>query len=74
VKRSEWVKVKGLNREGREVRLRGEGLLAQALEHEIDHINGILYVDRLESRETLVPVSQVAKDGDEGTESRGTEG
>jgi len=49
LERSIWVKVKAQNRQGRNIRLKGEGLLAQALEHEIDHLNGILYVDRVES-------------------------
>jgi peptide deformylase len=48
------VTVKGLNREGREVRIKGEELLAQALEHEIDHINGVLYIDYLDSVDQLV--------------------
>ena len=52
--RSEKVVAKGLNREGREVRVKGEGLLAQALEHEFDHINGGLYIDHLESLDQLV--------------------
>ena len=50
------ITVKGLNREGREVRVKGEELLAQALEHEIDHINGVLYIDYLESVDQLVKV------------------
>ena len=53
--RSERVVVKALNEEGREIRVRGEdNLLAQALEHETDHVNGILYVDRLDSKDDLV--------------------
>ena len=56
ISRSEKVTVKGLNREGREVRIKGEGLLAEALEHEIDHINGVLYIDHLESMDQLVKV------------------
>ena len=52
-KRAEQVKVKGLDREGKEVRLKAEGLLAQALEHEIDHLNGILYIDRMKEQGTL---------------------
>lgn len=48
VKRSETVTVKGLNAEGKEIRLKGHDLLAQAIEHEIDHLNGVLYIDRLE--------------------------
>jgi len=50
------VTVKGLNREGREVRVKGEELLAQALEHELDHINGVLYIDYLESVDQLMKV------------------
>lgn len=53
VKRAESVTVKGRDRNGREVRIKAEELLAQALEHEIDHINGILYIDRLESKDDL---------------------
>lgn len=53
VKRAVSVKVRGRDPRGREVRLKGEGLLAQALEHEIDHLNGILYIDHLESEDKL---------------------
>ena len=53
LKRAESVTVKGRDRNGREVRIKAEELLAQALEHEIDHINGILYIDRLESKDDL---------------------
>lgn len=56
VTRCEWVKVKGLDRSGKEVRVKGEEFLAQILEHEIDHLNGILYIDRMESKDKLVPV------------------
>jgi peptide deformylase len=55
VTRSQKVVVKALNLEGREFRIRAEeNLLAQALEHELDHVNGILYVDRLQSMESLL--------------------
>jgi peptide deformylase len=53
VKRSVWVKVKARDRQGRNIRLKGEELLAQALEHEIDHINGVLYVDHVEGPDKL---------------------
>jgi peptide deformylase len=51
--RAESVTVKGLNINGKEIRIKGEGLLSQALEHEIDHLNGVLYVDRLVTPESL---------------------
>ncbi len=49
LKRSLMVKVKAQDRQGRNIRIKGEDLLAQALEHEIDHLNGILYVDHVET-------------------------
>jgi peptide deformylase len=49
IKRAVTVKVKAKNRDGKEFRLKAEGLLAQALEQEIEHLNGILYIDHLES-------------------------
>jgi peptide deformylase len=51
--RSLKVRVRALDRDGKTVRIKGEGLLAQALEHEIDHINGTLYIDHLESPDKL---------------------
>jgi peptide deformylase len=53
LKRAESVTVKGRDPSGKEVRIKAEELLAQALEHEIDHVNGVLYVDRLESEDDL---------------------
>lgn len=49
VKRAEKVLVRGLNREGMPVEIEGEGLLSRALQHEIDHINGTLLIDRISS-------------------------
>lgn len=46
VERAATVTVVGLNREGEEIRITGSGLLARALQHEIDHLNGILFIDR----------------------------
>ena len=56
IKRSVSVTVKGLNPQGKSLRLKAEGLLGQALEHEMDHLNGILYTDHLESRDKLYKV------------------
>lgn len=47
VKRKEKVCVKGLSPDGTEVEMEGDGILAIALQHEIDHINGVLILDRL---------------------------
>ncbi|MDA0353799.1 MAG: peptide deformylase [Chloroflexi bacterium] len=55
VTRSLQVTVKALDGHGREIRIKAEDdLLAQALEHEVDHLNGTLYVDRLDSKADLV--------------------
>jgi peptide deformylase len=59
VPRAESVTVKGRDRTGKEVRIKGDELLAQALEHEIDHTNGIVYVDLLESPDDLKTIEQV---------------
>lgn len=48
VKRPNKVKIVGLNRDGEKIELEGEALLARALCHEIDHLDGILYIDRIE--------------------------
>ncbi len=53
VNRAETVTARGRDRRGREIRIKADGLLAQALEHEIDHINGTLYLDHLESTDNL---------------------
>ena len=62
ISRSVTVTVKGLDREGRPLRIKATAreddpmgaLLAQALEHEIDHLNGVLYIDYLDSPDQLV--------------------
>lgn len=46
VPRNTKVKVRGLSIDGESVEIEGEGLLSQALQHEIDHLDGILYIDR----------------------------
>ena len=47
IKRFANITVKGLNKDGNDVELKAEGLLAIALQHEIDHLDGILFIDRL---------------------------
>jgi len=53
IKRAQRVTVKGRNLSGKEIRIKAEELMAQALEHEIDHLNGVLYIDHLESTDKL---------------------
>ncbi|NLJ79749.1 MAG: peptide deformylase [Firmicutes bacterium] len=47
VKRFTELEVAGLNEKGRQVRIKAEGLLARVLQHEIDHLDGILILDRM---------------------------
>ena len=71
VKRSVTVTVRALNGDGREIRIKAsEDLLAQALEHEIDHLDGVLYIDHLTAPDKLwkYPPPGEAED-DEGDES-----
>jgi peptide deformylase len=56
VKRSVSVTIKGLDQQGREIRIKANGLMAQALEHEIDHLNGMLYIDRIEDETKLYKI------------------
>src|ERR687885_2860436 len=52
--RAERVSVKALDRGGKELRIRdAEGLFAQALQHEIDHLDGYLYIDRMDTLDKL---------------------
>jgi len=47
VKRAARVKVRAQDRKGKQFELEAEGLMAKALQHEIDHLNGLLFVDKL---------------------------
>jgi len=63
IKRSASITVKGRNREWKEIRLKATELLAQALEHEIDHLNGVLYIDHLESPDKLYQIEPEEEQG-----------
>ncbi len=53
IKRAESITVKGRDQTGKEIRIKANELLAQVLEHEIDHLNGVLYIDHLENMDKL---------------------
>src|SRR5579884_1212309 len=61
VPRYKNVVIKGRNRQGKEVRIKATGLLAQAFQHETDHLNGILFFDHLESMDQLRRVERAAE-------------
>jgi peptide deformylase len=48
--RAEWAKVTGVDADGRPVVVEGRGLLARCLQHEVDHLDGVVYTDRLIGR------------------------
>jgi len=58
VPRHRVVTVKGLDPQGRAVRIKAEGFLARVLQHEIDHCDSILFIDRIEDPEKIWPVPE----------------
>jgi peptide deformylase len=66
VTRKERVWVVAQNRLGRKIKVAGSGLLGRALQHELDHLDGKLYIDYLESMDELIAVGQ----GDDDAEVR----
>lgn len=70
IKRSASVTVKGWDRWGKAIRIKATNLLAQALEHELDHLNGILYIDHIESQDNLYRIEAASQDVKESNENR----
>ena len=69
VTRSNRVLAKAQDLSGREIRVRAEDdLLAQCLEHEIDHINGHVYIDHVPSPDQLWTISEMSDDEDDDDE------
>jgi peptide deformylase len=68
VTRRERVWVVAQNRLGRTFRISGTGLLGRALQHELDHLDGKLYIDYLESMDELIEVGSGDEDGEEAEE------
>jgi len=63
IKRSVSVTVKGWDRQGKAIRLKATDLMAQALEHELDHLDGVLYIDHVESQDKLYKVEPETQGG-----------
>ena len=60
VRRAECVVANGLDLRGRPITVEGEGLLARALQHEVDHLDGILFIARVEDPTRIWTVSQLS--------------
>jgi peptide deformylase len=68
VNRATRVVVKAQDRRGKQIRLKAEGFMARVLQHEIDHLNGMVFVDRVESLDKLYriePTDEEATDQEE---------
>jgi peptide deformylase len=61
VRRYKKVEVKAMDLEGREVKIKAEDLLARIFQHEADHLNGVLYIDHLDSKSREELLSKVSK-------------
>jgi peptide deformylase len=59
VTRKDQVWVVAQNRHGRKIKVNGKGLLSRALQHELDHLDGKLYIDYLDSMDELIPVARL---------------
>jgi len=60
VTRKDHVWVVAQNRHGKHIKVNGKQLLARAMQHELDHLDGKLYIDYLDSMDELIPVAQLA--------------
>jgi len=65
VARYEDVVMKGRNRHGKEVRIKASGFTARAYQHELDHLDGVLFIDRLTSLDTLRRVEDLDREEEE---------
>ncbi len=61
IKRAKEVEVQALDKEGKEVQIKAEGTPARILQHEIDHLNGVLFIDYLNFFQKLKLQKQLAK-------------
>ena len=61
IKRAEHVKVRALDRSGKPFELEADGLLAVAIQHETDHLNGVLMIDKLSALKKRMMGRKLAK-------------
>ncbi len=61
IKRAERVKIRALDRDGKEFTLEADGLLAVAIQHENDHLNGVLMIDKLSALKKRMMSKKVEK-------------
>lgn len=61
VPRHSKVRVRALNEQGHEVRVKAEGFLARVLQHEIDHTNGIVFIDHIKDKDAFFRLDEKGK-------------
>jgi peptide deformylase len=72
VRRRRWTRATGVDQNGQPFSVEGEGLLARAFQHETDHLDGILYVDRLEGDDRKKALRAIRNAGYEAVTERTT--
>lgn len=73
VSRATNVLVKGRDREGKEVRIKADGWLARIFQHEVDHLEGTLFLDRVHDRSKIHWVEPEDEEGSEGAQTHAAE-
>jgi peptide deformylase len=68
VERHCCITVKGMDREGKPVRIKAQDLLARVFQHEIDHCDGVLFIDHIDDPEKLYPVTEGEEETAEATQ------
>src|SRR5205814_7228199 len=71
IERAAWAKVRAQTVTGGEIEIEATGLLARALQHEVDHLNGILFIDRMSSAAKASLASRLKRMRKETERSRG---
>jgi peptide deformylase len=61
VPRASKVRVRALNEQGQEVRMKAEGFLARVLQHEVDHMNGVLFIDHIKDQDVFFSLTEDGK-------------
>jgi len=61
IQRAQKVTVSGFTQDWKHVQIEADGILAVALQHEIDHLNGVLFIDRITSLSELIPRNSLGK-------------
>jgi peptide deformylase len=65
VKRSQKISLTALNQDGKKIKFKAEGMFARVIQHEVDHLNGVLFIDRAkeitQGKEKLEKINQELK-------------